>query len=190
MGGSIAVRSEPGRGSLFLLDIPFPEADGAGEADSADCGGQPENEENEEICLEQKQFAGKRVLIVEDNELNREITAEIVQAAGAWTDMAENGKIAVEKFAASPEGFYDYILMDILMPEMDGYEATKKIRSLDRSDAGTVPVFAMTANAFAEDIQAARDAGMTAHIAKPIDVGMLKNTLTRILGRTSKKKGK
>ena len=173
MGGSIAVRSEPGRGSLFLLDIPFPEADGAGEADSADCGGQSENEENEEICLEQKQFAGKRVLIVEDNELNREITAEIVQAAGAWTDMAENGKIAVEKFAASPEGFYDYILMDILMPEMDGYEATKKIRSLDRSDAGTVPVFAMTANAFAEDVEKSRRAGMNAHISKPVSAGEL-----------------
>ena len=173
MGGSIVVRSEPGRGSLFLLDIPFPEADGAGEADSADYGGQPENEENEEICLEQKQFAGKRVMIVEDNELNREITAEIVQAAGAWTDMAENGKIAVEKFAASPEGFYDYILMDILMPEMDGYEATKKIRSLDRSDAGTVPVFAMTANAFAEDVEKSRRAGMNAHISKPVSAGEL-----------------
>ena len=110
---------------------------------------------------------------MEDNELNREITAEIVQAAGAWTDMAENGKIAVEKFAASPEGFYDYILMDILMPEMDGYEATKKIRSLDRSDAGTVPVFAMTANAFAEDVEKSRRAGMNAHISKPVSAGEL-----------------
>lgn len=176
MGGSIAVRSEPGRGSLFLLDIPLPEADGADETDAAkaaDRDGWPENGETEAACLEQKEFAGKRVLIVEDNELNREITAEIVQAAGAWTDMAENGKIAVEKFTASPEGFYDYILMDILMPEMDGYEATKRIRALERSDAGKVPVFAMTANAFAEDVEKSRRAGMNAHISKPVSAGEL-----------------
>lgn len=186
MGGSIAVRSEPGRGSLFLLDIPFPETDGAGEneaTEAADQDGQPDNEEIEAACLEQKQFAGERILIVEDNELNREITAEIVQAAGARTDMAGNGKIAVEKFAASPEGFYDYILMDILMPEMDGYEATQKIRAMDRSDAGTVPIFAMTANAFAEDVEKSRRAGMNAHISKPVSAGELYKQMKKFSAR-------
>lgn len=186
MGGSIAVRSEPGRGSLFLLDIPFPETDGTGEneaTEAADQDGQPDNEEIEAACLEQKQFAGERILIVEDNELNREITAEIVQAAGARTDMAGNGKIAVEKFAASPEGFYDYILMDILMPEMDGYEATQKIRAMDRSDSGTVPIFAMTANAFAEDVEKSRRAGMNAHISKPVSAGELYKQMKKFSAR-------
>lgn len=170
MGGSIAVRSKPGKGSVFLLDIPFPEAAETEETVLTDASGQ---KENEEIDPEQKPFAGTRVLIVEDNELNREITAEMVQAAGAWSDMAENGKIAVDKFAASPEGFYDYILMDILMPEMDGCEAAARIRAMDRSDAGRVPIFAMTANAFAEDMEKSRRAGMNAHISKPVSAAEL-----------------
>ena len=135
-------------------------------------------------------FHDKIFLLAEDNELNREIAAELLGNFGARLDTAVNGEEALRLFQASAPGYYSLILMDIQMPVMNGYEAARAIRETDREDAGTIPVIAMTANAFAEDIQAARDAGMTAHIAKPIDVGMLKNTLTRILGRTNKKKGK
>ena len=108
---------------------------------------------------------------------------------GAEPVLKPNGAQAVREFASTPAGTYDAVLMDIQMPVMNGYEAARAIRETDRKDAGVIPIIAMTANAFAEDIQAARDAGMTAHIAKPIDVGMLKNTLSRILGRADKKIG-
>ena len=96
---------------------------------------------------EGRAFEGKRILIVEDNELNREIASEFIHMMGAESETAEDGKKAVEKFAASPVGYYDMILMDILMPEMGGYEAAGLIRSMERRDAGTVPILAMTANA-------------------------------------------
>ena len=135
-------------------------------------------------------LAGRRFLIAEDNAINAEIISELLRMFGAEPVLRKNGAQAVREFRDAPAGTYDAVLMDIQMPVMNGYEAARAIRETDREDAGTIPVIAMTANAFAEDIQAARDAGMTAHIAKPIDVGMLKNTLTRILGRTNKKKGK
>lgn len=124
---------------------------------------------------------GKRLLLVEDNLINMEIAKEILSATGAEIDTAENGARAVECFKASKEGEYCVILMDVQMPVMDGYEATRNIRSVERSDAGTIPIFAMTANTFAEDIARAHEAGMNGHIAKPIDINILMQTLMKVV---------
>ncbi|WP_343209330.1 response regulator [Anaerolentibacter hominis] len=126
-------------------------------------------------------FGGRHVLLVEDNLLNREIARTLIEEMGAEVEEACDGAEAVDKVSTSPEGYYDLILMDIQMPVMDGLEATKVIRSLKRQDAGTVPVIAMTANAFDEDVRAALSAGMTGHFAKPIDVYELEKLLERYL---------
>ncbi len=126
-------------------------------------------------------LCGKRVLLAEDNELNREIAAEILQMQGILVDTAENGMRAAEMYAASCLGGYDAILMDIQMPVMDGYEATARIRSMEREDAKTIPILALTANAFITDIGKAQNAGMNDHIAKPIDVEVLIKTLQKWL---------
>ncbi len=124
-------------------------------------------------------FAGRRVLIVEDNDLNREIAAEILKDTGMEVEEAENGKQAVDMFAASPEKYYDIVLMDIQMPVMNGYDATVAMRSLDRKDAKSIPIVAMTANAFAEDVHAAISVGMNEHIAKPLDIKVLMECIQR-----------
>ena len=125
-------------------------------------------------------YAGKRILLVEDNELNREIATEIIGMTGVTIDSAENGKIAVEKVMEAPEKWYDLILMDIQMPIMNGYEATAAIRALAGS-RGKVPIIAMTANAFAEDVQLAKNTGMNEHIAKPLDLNKLNDVLKQWL---------
>ena len=126
--------------------------------------------------LSEADYTGKRILLVEDNELNREIAGEILQMTGAEVETAENGKIAVEKVEASPKGSYDLIFMDIQMPVMNGYEATAAIRSLPGAK-GKLPIVAMTANAFAEDVQLAKNTGMNGHIAKPLDMNKLNDVL-------------
>lgn len=126
---------------------------------------------------------GKKLLLVEDNFINREIAAEILGMTGAQIDTAEDGSQAVERFLASPEHGYALILMDVQMPVMDGYQATGQIRASQRADAETVPIYAMTANTFAEDIAKARAAGMNGHIAKPIDVNALMQVLRTAVGR-------
>ena len=126
--------------------------------------------------LSEADYTGKRILLVEDNELNREIAVEILQMTGAEVETAENGKIAVEKVEASPKGSYDLIFMDIQMPVMNGYEATAAIRSLPGAK-GKLPIVAMTANAFAEDVQLAKNTGMNGHIAKPLDMNKLNDVL-------------
>ena len=126
--------------------------------------------------LSESDYTGKRILLVEDNELNREIAGEILQMTGAEVETAENGKIAVEKVEASPEGLYDLVFMDIQMPVMNGYEATAAIRSLP-GEQGKLPIVAMTANAFAEDVQLAKNTGMNGHIAKPLDMNKLNAVL-------------
>lgn len=122
-------------------------------------------------------FGSRRVLLVEDNELNREIAREILSMTGLTIEEAVNGREAVDMVSAAPEGYYDMIFMDIQMPEMNGYEATVAIRSLKRRDLRQLPIVAMTANAFPEDVQAARNCGMNEHIAKPLDIPQLMRTL-------------
>ena len=126
-------------------------------------------------------FHGKRILLAEDNEINREIAIELIGATGAEIESVENGKEAVEKFGGSVPGYYDLILMDIQMPVMDGYRATKEIRALLRPDSEQIPIFAMTANAFTEDVEESKRAGMNAHIGKPLDVKVLYETMKQYL---------
>lgn len=126
-------------------------------------------------------FSSSRVLLVEDNELNREIAGELLGMTGVQLETAEDGKQAVEKVEASPEGYYDLIFMDVQMPVMDGYEATRRIRALPRGDAVSIPIVAMTANAFVEDIRRSRDAGMNGHISKPVELERLRDVLSQHL---------
>ena len=172
MGGTIRVETEQGAGSAFLIDVAFPPAELPEEPAAAEDGAE---------AAEGPDFSGLRLLLAEDNEINREIATLILEEAGFVLDTAENGKEAVDKVAASRPGDYQAVLMDVQMPVMDGYEATKAIRALDDAALAGIPIIAMTANAFAEDIQAARDAGMDGHIAKPIDVGKMMQTLAEIL---------
>ncbi len=131
--------------------------------------------------LLQNDFSGRRVLLVEDNDLNREIAREVLEMAGLTVEEAENGQIAVDLFSASEAGYYSLILMDIQMPVMNGYDASAAIRALKRPDAPRIPILAMTANAFVEDIQAAKAVGMNEHLAKPIDFEALGSVLKKYL---------
>lgn len=120
------------------------------------------------IALQAGSIAGVRILVVEDNELNMEIAEYMFTERGAVVEKAADGKKALEMFAASEEGYYDVIMMDIMMPEMDGLEATRRIQRMDRKDAETVPIFAMSANAFDDDVARSRAAGMNEHLSKPL----------------------
>lgn len=126
-------------------------------------------------------LSGKRVLLAEDNMLNCEIATELLSVTGVEIESAENGKEALDKFLASPTGYYDLILMDIQMPVMDGYEATRRIRASSHADAKSIPIIAMTANAFIEDVEKALASGMNGHLAKPIDIDVIYQTLADIL---------
>ncbi|MBO4295362.1 MAG: response regulator, partial [Desulfovibrio sp.] len=173
MGGSIAVESEQGRGTCFTVHLPMPysqapEKAGPAASDGIHCD---------------MDFKGMRLLLAEDNAINREIAEMILADAGFELDMAENGQEAVDKVAASRPGRYDAVLMDIQMPVMNGYDATKAIRALADPALASIPVVAMTANAMQEDIERARQCGMDGHIAKPIDIEAMLGTLDRILSK-------
>ena len=160
MGGTITFESEEGSGTTFVIRVPF------------------KIDLDVDKCEEQEDVSGKsikelHILLVEDNELNMEIAEFMLQNEGAAVTKAWNGQEAVERFQKSGPGEFDVILMDIMMPVMNGYEATKMIRALDREDAKVVPIIAMTANAFTEDRLRAKEAGMDEHIAKPVDVKLL-----------------
>ena len=131
--------------------------------------------------MEADDLTGKRVLLVEDNDINREIASEILGMTGLCVEEAVDGKQAVDLFEQSEEGYYDMVLMDIQMPVMNGYQATMAIRAMKRKDALRIPILAMTANAFAEDVLAAKNAGMNEHLAKPLDFGRLQEALSRWL---------
>ena len=180
MGGGIHVTSVQGSGSTFTVDLPFGKIKESGKPTRfSDIDGR--SDLARDCYVIDYDFKGKRILLVEDNELNREIAEELIGATGASVESAEDGVQAVEKFKESAEGYYDLILMDVQMPHMDGYEATRCIRALGRSDAQKVPIFAMTANAFAEDVQKSREAGMNAHISKPLDIRAVYKQMNRYL---------
>ena len=164
MGGKIKVESELDKGSTFIVSIEF---------DRDLC----ERTESE-VAESQASIEGCRILLVEDNELNREIASTLLEDVGAEVFCAEDGIDALEKFSGSEPGTYDMILMDIMMPRMNGLDATRAIRALQRPDAASIPILAMTANAFDEDIRATREAGMNAHLSKPIDLGEVLKTIS------------
>lgn len=147
-------------------------------------GGEYEAEESDSLeKLKDIDYSGVRVLLAEDNELNREIAIEILGMTGISVDTAFDGKEAVEKFNSSERGYYDMIFMDIQMPVMNGYDAASAIRALERPDSKTIPIVAMTANAFADDIQAAKSVGMNEHVAKPLDIDRLRDTMRKWLSK-------
>ncbi len=168
MKGSIRIDSCPGRGSVVQIMLPL-------RVDEA-WSGDPAKEEQDM----QDSIAGMRVLLVEDNEINCEIVEYILQEAGAEVVTANDGKAAVDAFEASAPGTFDCVLMDLMMPVMSGYEATRVIRSLERTDAKTVPVIALSANTFEEDIALAKDAGMNEHLAKPVDIPTMFRVMSRL----------
>ena len=168
MGGTITFESEKGVGTTFVIRVPFkidPDAD--------------KREEQKDVS--EKSINGLHILLAEDNELNMEIAEFMLQNEGADVIKAWNGQEAVELFRKSEPGEFDVILMDIMMPVMNGYEATKMIRSLDREDAKEVPIIAMTANAFTEDRIRAKAAGMDEHVAKPVDVESLIKVIHKLV---------
>ncbi len=170
MSGSISVESQKGRGSTFTVDLEFALADAA-EAPRPAAPAAPA----------EKSLTGKHILAAEDNEINAEILGEILRLEGIRYDLAQDGQEAVDKFLAAPPGTYDLILMDVQMPRMNGYEAARAIRASSHPDAATVPIAAMTANAFSEDIQRALNSGMNVHIPKPIDIAALHETFKRLM---------
>ena len=168
MGGTITFESEKGVGTTFVIRVPFkidPDAD--------------KREEQKEVS--EKSIKGLHILLAEDNELNMEIAEFMLQNEGADVTKAWNGQEAVELFRKSEPGEFDVILMDIMMPVMNGYEAAKTIRSLNREDAKTIPIIAMTANAFTEDRIKAKEAGMDEHVAKPVDMELLIKVIHRLV---------
>lgn len=151
-------------------------------AETLSCIGQNRSLNDVQVnCPAEYDFSGKHILLVEDNALNREIAVELIGDTGAFMETAVDGVEAVEMFERSRQGYYELVLMDVQMPRMDGYEATRRIRALDRPDAHVVPILAMTANAFAEDEVKSREVGMNAHISKPLDVKTLYATLNTFL---------
>lgn len=162
MGGKITVESELGKGSVFTVYIPL-----------EFCSENPVSKPEMPCGF----LKGKNVLVVEDNELNLEIAQYILESEGAVITSAENGAEAVRQFRENPENYFDLILMDLMMPELDGIAATEIIRSTDRNDAGTVPIVAMSANVLPTDVEHCLSAGMNAHIPKPLDIQVIKQTL-------------
>ncbi|MDR3255998.1 MAG: response regulator [Synergistaceae bacterium] len=168
MGGLITVESEVGVGSTFRFELFFPRA--------LEITG-----DGEEGIVEKLDLSGKRILLAEDIDINRLILCELLSETNVEIEEVPNGQQAVDAFTRSGEGYYDLIFMDIQMPVMDGYEATKAIRALPRSDARSVPIIAMTANAYQEDVNKALAVGMNGHLSKPIDIEMVMRTLSTIL---------
>ena len=176
MGGTITFTSEQGVGTTFVITIPFKiNEDVAGD-----------EEKQDEVTAS---IRGLNILLVEDNELNMEIAEFVIQSEGASVVKAWNGQEAVEAFEKSTSGEFDVILMDVMMPVMNGYEATKTIRTMDRSDAKKIPIIAMTANAFVEDRIKSKEAGMNEHVSKPINMKLLVKIIAELAEKNKKLRG-
>ena len=175
MGGQILVESLPGKGSDFTVYLTLPQA----EADEqASVTGRAEDQNQYEDA-----FQGCRILMAEDNDINAMIAVELLEGMGAKVDVAQNGQLAVEAFQAKPEHYYDFILMDVQMPVLDGRAATRALRALDRSDATEIPIFALSADAFIEDERLSMESGMNGHYSKPIDFIALRRNVGAYLRR-------
>ncbi len=183
MGGTISVKSELNKGSTFTVDFHF-------KIKKQELQKEEVNTQDviamSDLQKETDDYTSKRILLVEDVELNMEIAEELIGTTGVQIEKAYNGKEAVELFTKNPCGYYHLIFMDIQMPVMDGYEATKQIRGLDKEDAKTIPIIALSANALADDVENALDAGMNEHIAKPIDMEIVWKILKRYLTSSNK----
>ena len=175
MGGQILVESLPGKGSDFTVYLTLPQA----EADEqASVTGRAEDQNQYEDA-----FQGRRILMAEDNDINAMIAVELLEDMGAKVDVAPNGQLALEAFQAKPEHYYDFILMDVQMPVLDGRAATRALRALDRSDAGDIPIFALSADAFIEDVRLSMESGMNGHYSKPVDFIALRRNVGAYLRR-------
>lgn len=175
MGGQILVESLPGKGSDFTVYLTLPQA----EADEqASVTGRAEDQNQYEDA-----FQGCRILMAEDNDINAMIAVELLEGMGAKVDVAQNGQLALEAFQAKPEHYYDFILMDVQMPVLDGRAATRALRALDRSDATEIPIFALSADAFIEDERLSMESGMNGHYSKPIDFIALRRNVGAYLRR-------
>lgn len=170
MGGHINVSSEPHKGSVFNFSLSLPKAAATDERD-------------EDMATIVPCLANKNILLVDDNEINRMIIIELLANTEAYFDEVEDGLEALTKFQASPAGHYCLIFMDVQMPNMDGYATTRAIRELDRPDAKTVPILAMTANAYREDVNRALEAGMNGHVSKPVEINTVMNMLAQIIAQ-------
>ena len=178
MNGHVEVASEKGKGTTFTVTVTLGEVQGS--TDIKDSGKSPQ-----EVPASDKQeadFSGCRILLAEDVAVNAEILIMLLSEKGIVCDLAENGRIAVETFAGSAPWYYDAILMDMRMPEMDGLEATRAIRAMDREDAGRIPIIALTANTFDDDVQRSLQAGLNAHLSKPVQPELLFETLETLMG--------
>ena len=173
MGGTVNVESAPGKGSRITVTLLLKLSSTVSE-ERMSAPPQP--------TAENTLFQGRRILLVEDNEINREIAMEIISETGASVECASNGKKGLERFEEMPERYYDLIFMDIQMPVMNGYEATRAIRKLPRTDASSIPILALSANTFADDIIASRESGMDDHLPKPLEVSRLLASLRQWLG--------
>ena len=171
MGGKTSVQSKKGEGSTFTIDLTLETV--------------PHVEKKKDVLSEKalaRRFRGKKILLVEDNLINRQILKNLLVKMELTVDEAENGKAAVDRYLAEPAGTYALILMDIMMPVMGGLEAARNIRSAGRADSGTVPIIALSANAFEEDAKKSMEAGMQMHLAKPVEVDELRRVLLRYIG--------
>lgn len=173
MKGSVEIDSQLGRGSVVRITLPIRVDESQSAPPLEEDPGAPDN------------IAGMRVLFVEDNEINCEIVEFLLREAGAKVVTANDGKAAVDTFAASPPWTFDCILMDLMMPVMSGYEASRVIRGLDRPDAAAIPIIALSANAFEEDVALSKDAGMNEHLSKPVDI----RKMLRVIHRLTRRQG-
>ena len=170
MGGTTEVHTAQGKGTEFVITLSFEYDMNASE--------KVEKEPDEKEAFD---FTGRRLLLVEDQFVNREIATALLSGEGFIIESVENGQEAIDKYVLSDKGYYDAILMDIQMPVMNGYDAAKAIRALEKDKDARIPIIAMTANAFSEDVKKAIDSGMDAHVAKPIDLEVLIDTLKKYI---------